>query len=256
MHDRTTRVLAAALALLMMIMLASAPPTRTEAQAQAPAPPRPTDQVARTRPNRAAEAVLRSAAAPAATMPANMTQNVEGAGPATGWLLEDYGTSGGEYFFGKRNCEPLAGSFAGWAVGGGADGASLACGDNYPNDMYTIATYGPFSLANARTAVLKYNFTGASELEYDYLFVAASIDDYYYCGNFYSDDWSDSYYVDELDLSNLGCSGMPSTLLGQPNVTIAFFFVSDYNVNNIGFQVDNISLTTTLNQPTSTPTSR
>ena len=75
MHDRTIRLLAATLALLMVVMLASAPPTPTAAQAQQPAPPRPTDQVARTRPNHAASAVLRSAAAPAATP--HVTEAVE-----------------------------------------------------------------------------------------------------------------------------------------------------------------------------------
>ena len=61
--------------------------------------------------------------------------------------------SGGEYLFGRRDCKPQSGSYAGWAGGGGVDGSSLACGANYPNDIYSVATYGPFDLTNAASSV-------------------------------------------------------------------------------------------------------
>ena len=84
---------------------------------------------------------------PAATL---MSQNFEGAWPASGWSLEDHGASdGGVYLWGKRNCHPRTGSYAGWSVGGGAQGDALACGANYPNHANTWAMYGPFDLSQA-----------------------------------------------------------------------------------------------------------
>jgi hypothetical protein len=67
-----------------------------------------------------------------------MSENFEGAWPAAGWTLQDYGTSGGEYLFGKRDCTPQNGSYAAWGVGGGADGSRLACGADYPNNVYSV----------------------------------------------------------------------------------------------------------------------
>jgi hypothetical protein len=165
--------------------------------------------------------------APAAAFPATMSEDFEGAWPAAGWTLQDFGTSGGEYLFGQRDCKPQSGSYAGWAGGGGVDGSSLACGANYPNDIYSVATYGPFDLTNAASSVITFGFTGASERDYDTLFVAASIDDYYYCGGSYSGDYSAGYFQGSVDLSDLRCPGQPSSMLGRTNVTIALMFISD-----------------------------
>ena len=176
----------------------------------------PVAQTARTLPHRTTRTMATSPGiAPAAAFPATMTEKFEGAWPAPGWSLQDFGTSGGEYLFGKRNCQPLSGSYAAWAGGGGASGASLACGDDYANNVYSIATYGPFDLTDAASSVLSYSFRGASERGSDELFVAASIDDYYYWGNSYSGDYSSAYAQGTLDLSDLHCSGVPSSLLGR-----------------------------------------
>lgn len=79
-----------------------------------------------------------STAAPAAAI---MPQNFEGAWPAPGWqLLDKSSQDGGEYLFGKRNCHPWTGSYAGWSVGGGAQGSALACSANFPDEADTSAT--------------------------------------------------------------------------------------------------------------------
>ena len=54
----------------------------------------------------------------------------EGGFPGS-WSVFD-GLSGyGEYYWAKRGCRAYAGSYSGWAIGGGANGAALSCGSYY-----------------------------------------------------------------------------------------------------------------------------
>lgn len=85
---------------------------------------------------------------PAASVAAIMSQDFEGAWPATGWQLIDSSTNdGGDYRWGKRNCHPRTGTYAGWSVGGGTQGSALGCGANYPNYVYTSASTAPLRSA-------------------------------------------------------------------------------------------------------------
>jgi Peptidase M66 len=247
MNSRYPRLLAAILMALLPLLLSGTflSPTRAQVlRANVPA------NTARTLPRQAPRAsVAAQGGAPAAFFPSTMSEGFEGAWPAAGWSLQDYGTSGGEYLLGDRTCNPQSGSYAGWTGGGGADGSNLPCGANYANDVYSIAIYGPFDLTTASSSILTFGFSGASEQDYDTLYVAASIDDYYYCGGSYSGDYSASYFQGTLDLSRLECAGQPPSLIGHTNVTIAFFFISDYDITDIGFHIDDIVLTTVENEP-------
>jgi hypothetical protein len=183
-----------------------------------------------------------------------MSQDFEGAWPAPGWEATDLSDfDGGEYFWGKRNCHPRTGNFGGWSVGSGAQGTSLACSDEYPNDAYSWAVYGPFDLSNATAANLTYHYWGSTEggpgCPFDYLFVGSSIDNQTFSnGNGYCGDWTDGttgngYHQDTLDLSNR---------LGQSQVWIGFVFNSDGSISDIGITIDDISLNVTQ-QGTSIP---
>ncbi len=242
------RFLAALFVTVLPVLIAGALLTPTQAQ-----PPRAGAQAttARTLPRQAAPAstAALSAAPVADPFPASMSEDFEGAWPSAGWTLQDYGTSGGQYLFGQRDCNPQNGANAAWAGGGGANGASLPCGAEYVNDVYSVATYGPFDLTNATSSVMSYAFTGVSERNADQLYIAASIDDYYYCGAAYSGDYSAGYVQGTLDLSDLQCAGQPPSLLGRTNVTIALMFISDYSITDVGFQVDDLVLTTVENAP-------
>ncbi len=104
--------------------------------------------------------------APAEPAAVVMSQNFEGAWPASGWSLSDQSSNdGGEFLWGKRNCRPRTGSYGGWSVGGGAQGSALACSANYPNHANTWAEYGPFNLSNATSASLTFYFWGRVEYE-------------------------------------------------------------------------------------------
>lgn len=193
-----------------------------------------------------------------------MSQNFEGAWPAAGWELDDYSTSdGGEYLWGKRTCHPHTGSNAGWSVGGGAQGSALSCSANYPNNVYTWASYGPFDLRGATSASLTFHMWGVIESSttcaFDYFFVGSSTDNQQFSGDRYCGNWTtgsdgNGYYRRTLNLSNR---------LGQSQVWVAFVLRSDFSVVFNGMTIDDVTLDvvgptpptpSTPPTPTDTPT--
>jgi cell division septation protein DedD len=195
---------------------------------------------------------LSSEIEPSAT---TMTEDFEGAWPAPGWEAADLSdVDGGEYFWGRRNCHPHSGSFAGWAAGGGAQGGGLACSDSYPNNARSWAVYGPFDLRGASAASLTYHFWGRTEVSqtcaFDFLFVGSSADGSNfagprYCGNWTGGDAGNGYYQRALDLSGQ---------LGQAEVWVAFVLASDSSVTDNGIAIDDITLDINTGTPTNTPT--
>ncbi len=184
-----------------------------------------------------------------------MSQNFEGAWPAAGWELEDFSTSdGGEFLWGKRTCRPRAGNNAGWSVGGGAQGGALSCSANYPNNVYTWATYGPFDLRGASSASLVFHLWGQTEggtsCAFDYMFVGSSVNNQQfngdrYCGNWTAGSDGNGYYRRTFDLSNR---------LGQSQVWVAFVLRSDVSIAYNGMTIDDVTLDVTGSMPTDTPT--
>jgi hypothetical protein len=170
-------------------------------------------------------------------------QGFEGSWPASNWtLIDQSSTDGGTYRWGKRNCHPHTGSFAGWSVGGGAQGGALPCLANYPNNVDTWAVYGPFNLANASSASLTYHFWGQTEggsnCPFDYLSVMSSTDGQNFsgqghCGDATGGPAGNGYYQATLNLSSR---------LGQNQVWIAFRFVSDFSNTFNGITIDDIVL--------------
>jgi Zn-dependent metalloprotease len=167
-----------------------------------------------------------------------VNEGFEGAFPGV-WQVSDQYPGTGEFYWAKRNCVAYAGSYSGWAVGGGAQGGGLGCGANYPNDADSWMVYGPFSLVGATAADVSLKLWQYSEPGYDYTCRLASTNGAQFSGVC---AWGNSggWVGTALDLSavpNLG------NTLGQPNVWIAFYFYSDYSVNYAhGSHVDNIVL--------------
>jgi len=126
----------------------------------------------------------------------------------------------------------------GW--GAGAQGSSLGCGANYPNNAESWMLYGPFSLANTTAAELRFKLWLDTELNYDWVCRLASIEgDTGFDGSCTSGD-SEGWIDMTLNLANLPTLG---SLLGQPNVWIAIVFVSDASTTYPeGGYVDNIVL--------------
>ena len=79
--------------------------------------------------------------------------------PGSLWSFFDYdGTTSGEYYWADRTCHSLTGSRSTSAVGGGSDGAALSCNSDYPDNADSWMKYGPFSLADAQMAELRFNY--------------------------------------------------------------------------------------------------
>lgn len=167
------------------------------------------------------------------------TQDFEGTFPGNWQVFDNNGSQDGEYKWAKRNCQVYAGAYSGWAVGGGANGAPLACGANYPNYASSWMMYGPFSLADATASDLKFKLWLNSETTYDKLFWGASLNGSSFNG--YTSSGNSSGWIDRsLDLANVPTLG---NLLGQTNVWIALVFSSDSTANlPNGAHIDNIVL--------------
>lgn len=195
----------------------------------------------------ATETLTRAAGAQISMQPvaAIMTQDFEGAWPAAGWELSDMSTvDGGEYLWGKRNCHPHNGSYAGWSVGGGARGSALSCSGYYANYTRSWAVYGPFDLRGATAASLIFYMWGRTESDYDFMFVGSSTNGNDFNGTRYWGDWrngtdGNGFHRRTLDLSSR---------LGQGQVWIAFVLSSDYSITYEGMTIDDVSLDVTGGQ--------
>jgi len=166
------------------------------------------------------------------------SQNFEGAFPGA-WTVADRAPGNGEYFWGKRTCRPATGSFSGWAVGGGADGAGLGCGESYPDQAGSWMVYGPFSLTDALAANLTLQYWLNSEWGSDQLFAGASLDGSEFWG--YLDSGEYGEWLDAaLDLSDVYYLG---DLLGESRVWIGIAFATDWDTNGPeGAYVDDVVL--------------
>ena len=176
----------------------------------------------------------------------------EGAFPGPWEAVDADGPAGGEYFWGKRGCRPFGGSYSAWAPGGGEDGEMLPCGASYPNDLEAWMVYGPFSLADATAAEMRFRLWVSSEWGYDLLFWGASVDGSEFYGEAFSGEsfgWQEVSF-DLADVYTLG------SLLGEPQVWVAFVWVSDGDTTYPeGAYVDDVLLRKAVGQaPTVTPT--
>lgn len=160
----------------------------------------------------------------------------EGNFPA-GWSVFDGYSGYGEYYWAKRSCRAYAGSYGGWAVGGGSNGANLSCGSNYANYTRSWMTYGSFSLVGATAAEMSFKLWLNAESGYDYICRAASIDGNSWYGNCTS-GISNGWINQTLNLANVYSIG---DLRGRPQVWVALFFYSDFSVTYAeGAYVDNV----------------
>ncbi|MCL4302244.1 MAG: hypothetical protein KJ077_41535 [Anaerolineae bacterium] len=142
------------------------------------------------------------------------------------------------------NCHAVSGSRAAWPA---TDVVDPCPGNNYPAGTSARMVYGPFNLADAKSASLDFFFRMDSESDgicnpianCDYLFVGASTDNLTFFGDFHagsytSGPFTDGYNFISFDLKNF---------IGQPQVWIRFTFVSNLNgVTGQGPFIDLISL--------------
>ena len=177
--------------------------------------------------------------------PANTPTNTPGPG---GWItlleegfeitpgplwrfLDDNGANFGAYQWGRRDCRPYAGSYSAWAVGGGADGELLPCNSTYPDKVATTMTYGPFSLADAKMAQMRFKLRYDQVLSSDgFCWIASDapvLSDATVKGGLCLNAQPIGWTTLDLDLGDL-TPGFPGTsVLGKPQVWVRFRFTSD-----------------------------
>ena len=101
--------------------------------------------------------VARSESAPAPGTWITVLEEGFEAAPGPQWQFRDDNSADPKvYQWGRRDCQPLTGSYSAWAVGGGADGELLPCASTYPDNVQTTMIYGPFSLADAKMAQVRF----------------------------------------------------------------------------------------------------
>jgi hypothetical protein len=162
--------------------------------------------------------------------------------PGSLWDFWDFdGTTNGSYYWARRDCASYTGSYSVWAVGGGVDGAALACGSPYPDNVDSWMSYGPFSLAEATAATLSFRLwlSVDTEIYDDYLCIyawSASIPASGYCLTYQPTGWAPiTFYLD---------NHLPGVdMRGQSEVWVGWEFVSDASVSfPEGAYVDDVVL--------------
>jgi hypothetical protein len=148
------------------------------------------------------------------------------ADPGPLWQFrDDNGASFGAYRWGRRTCQPFTGSYSAWAAGGGADGEALACGSAYPDNTATTMVYGPFSLADAQMAQVRFKLRYDQVLANDDFCWLAS--DGTVVGGLCLNAQPSGWTTLDLDLGALDTGTQIVSVLGQPQVWVAFRFTSD-----------------------------
>jgi hypothetical protein len=159
-------------------------------------------------------------------------EDFEGDFPGKEWIVEDRNEGYGEYYWAKRHCPQASAGHIGWPVGGGADGGELECGDNYPDHVYSWMKYGPFSLADATSAELRFRRWLNTPGEEDSLQYMVSIDGSSYNGLKIwgrSEEWKETVF----DLTKVPVFDDVTGELkfedvtGEPRVWILLVFESD-----------------------------
>ena len=167
-----------------------------------------------------------------------MEDSFEGSFPGV-WTVEDREPGAGEYTWGQRDCRSFEGANSAWAVGGGADGDRLACGDNYPDHAYAWMRYGPFSLSGAMRAEVIFQRWHRLESQHDSLQWLAStngsdVHGWKVWGDY--GGWKETIF----DLTTVPTLG---NLAGQPSVWILLVFESNGSTSHPeGAYVDNLTL--------------
>ena len=156
------------------------------------------------------------------------SQDFEGAFPGEWSVFDNNGATGGEYYWDDRTCQSYAGSYSGWGVGGGAQGAALACGSDYPHDAYSWLYYGPFDLEDVIAGELVFKLWLYTELDNDYVSYVASVDGVHFNGGYRISGNTQGWDEVTLNLAEVPNMG---NLLGESQVWVAIIFSSNSSVN-------------------------
>jgi hypothetical protein len=154
------------------------------------------------------------------------------AAPGSLWQFhDDNGADLKVYKWGRRACLPYTGNYSAWAVGGGYDGINLTCGDAYPDNVQTTMIYGPFSLADAKMAQMRFalRYDGISPND-DFCWLASDaplLSNATVAGGLCLNAQPDGWTPLDLNLGDLELNDPVVSVLGKQQVWVAFRFISN-----------------------------
>lgn len=166
-----------------------------------------------------------------------LQEDFEGSFPGS-WMVADGMAGYGEYHWASRTCRAHNGARSGWVAGGGADGAALSCGSDYPHRVESWMAAGPFDLSGGTAAELRFQRWQNTAAE-DRLMWLASTDGVNFQG------WQDSgttggWQETVFDLADVPGLG---NLTGESEVWIGFVYSSDASTSlPEGAYVDDVVL--------------
>lgn len=176
--------------------------------------------------------------------------------PVSPWqVFDNNGLTGGEYEWENR-CSGKNRTTGAWAIGGGATGAMLACGSQYPNNLLSVAIAGPFDFTNVTSALVEFDFYVDTECvgdrcrdKRDELRVVSFTDPSDMDGQLWAGDWPSD---PAADANGWVAGEYPFTMWnGEPEVWIGFLFVTDGSVTMAhGAYIDNVVLSVERDVPT------
>lgn len=135
----------------------------------------------------------------------------------THWELFDESNDGFERSWGLDDSNANSGSQAVWVAAGGGDGVDPAA-FYYPNNLDSWLIYkNTIDLSSAQAADVEFMMWMETEAQYDWIFVGASTDGQNFRGEYWTGD-SGGWQWYSMDLAEY---------IGQPQVTIAWYFHSD-----------------------------
>ena len=141
------------------------------------------------------------------------------------WLVGDRNEHPGVYQWARRDCRSHKGDYSGWGVGGGPDGETLDCGDDYPHNAESWMIHGPFSLAFAEEAELTYMAWLNADSDWDSICHYASTNGVNFSGSCSTLASPQRTWIERrLDLGNVNNLG---DLRGESKVWIAIKYESD-----------------------------
>ena len=189
---------------------------------------------------------LEKANVPSPNMPLTWKESWEFAWPNGTWLTwdnngTDYPSDNYDLCWNDVSYRDSKGNWSGWPAAGCGDGYSPP---GYAPNMDSWMTLGPVSTSGAKSAKPTYKYFLHTEMNYDWLGVCASVDNFNYYCSWRSGTTAGKFLKGTLDLKNVPGYG---SMLGNPYVWVGYIFQSDSSVSgDYGYEgayIDEFALT-------------
>jgi hypothetical protein len=184
-------------------------------------------------------------------------ETFEGTWPAANWQTFDGDSppsTNGEYCWNDVTFQAYQSNKSAWPAAGCANAITPGPGQNYPSNANSWMVYGPFSLADALDAEVRFQLWYSTESCCDGLFWGTSTDGQHFrfdgaasgSGTTISAPTNMGWNDVSVDLKSvydvLHSGNAPINLLGQQQVWMAWAFISDGSTTKSGTFVDNVHI--------------